>query len=91
MKLRLLNAILMSLVLSGLMSGWVTFINLGLTADYLEKWGDAFRLAWPAAAVIAFLFAPRILKISQWILQRTGDLPQPQKEPSNELATYQHP
>ena len=79
MKLRLLNAILMSLVLCGFMSGWVTWINLGLGPDFFEKWGEAFRLAWPAAAITAFLFAPPILWISRWILQRTGEIPEKNK------------
>ena len=52
MKQRLLFSVLMSLVLSFLMSCWVTWVNLGLSEVFVERWMNAFVLAWPAAAII---------------------------------------
>ncbi|MCW8108862.1 DUF2798 domain-containing protein [Alteromonas ponticola] len=43
----------MSLVLSTLMSGWVTFINIGWVDGLGEAWMKAFILAWPAAFLIS--------------------------------------
>ncbi|MFC3680213.1 DUF2798 domain-containing protein [Bacterioplanoides pacificum] len=65
MKQRIAFTFAMSLVLSTLMSCWVTYLNLGLVPDFLLRWGKAFVLAWPAAASIAFVFGPRIQRWSQ--------------------------
>lgn len=43
----------MSLVLSLLMTGWVTYLNLGITNTFFQSWSKAFILAWPAAFLIA--------------------------------------
>ncbi len=64
MKQRIAFTLMMSFVLSSLMSCWVTFINLGYSDQFLHNWGRAFVLAWPAAAVIAFVFGPRIQRWS---------------------------
>ncbi|MEM5582251.1 MULTISPECIES: DUF2798 domain-containing protein [unclassified Roseibium] len=71
MKSRLIATLLMSFGLSLLMSCWVTFLNLGLTDVFFEKWMDAFRLAWPAAAVIAFLLGPPVQKATAFLTSRT--------------------
>lgn len=60
MKQRLAFTLMMSFVLSVLMTCWVTFINLGFTDEFFFRWAKAFVLAWPAAAIIAFIFGPRI-------------------------------
>ncbi|MEW9797862.1 DUF2798 domain-containing protein [Alteromonas sp. CYL-A6] len=57
-------AILMSLTLSVLMSGWVTFINLGITSDFVSRWMHAFVLAWPAAFIISFTLGGKVKVIS---------------------------
>ena len=54
---------IMAAVLSFLMTGWVTWLALGLTPDFLTRM-IAFRTAWPAAAVISFVTAPAILRLS---------------------------
>jgi len=54
----------MSLVLSSMMSGWVTWINLGWSANFLMNWSQAFYLAWPAAALISFFIGPEVHKLS---------------------------
>lgn len=55
----------MSLFLSVLMSGWVTFINIGFTADFYRSWLNAFVLAWPAAFIIAFMCAGIVRRMAE--------------------------
>jgi len=68
MKHRILFTFIMSFILSFLMTLWVTYLNLGLSSDFTSYWGRAFVLAWPAAAIISFLFAPFALKLTNKIL-----------------------
>lgn len=65
LKFRVLFSLFMSLVLSSLMTLWVTWINLGFAPDFLTKWGIAFLLAWPAAGTISFLFSPGIQNLTR--------------------------
>ncbi len=69
MKHRMIFSIIMSLILSILMTCWVTWINLGWGPDFIEKWMAAFRLAWPAAALIAFALGPFIQGATQRIIK----------------------
>ncbi|WP_419905459.1 DUF2798 domain-containing protein [Kiloniella sp.] len=70
MKHRMVFSILMSLILSILMTCWVTWINLGWGPEFIEKWMVAFRLAWPAAALIAFILGPFIQTTTQRIVSK---------------------
>ncbi|MGS4885558.1 DUF2798 domain-containing protein [Roseibium sp. MB-4] len=70
MRHRLISTALMSFFLSFLMSCWVTLINLGWSDAFLGQWMSAFRLAWPAAAVIAFCFGPFVQNATTYITQR---------------------
>jgi hypothetical protein len=67
---RFIFTLLFSFCLSLLMSGWVTFINLGITSDFLARWSVAFLNAWPAAFVIAYTLAPSVQKLSVVITKR---------------------
>ena len=67
---RTVFALFMSLLLSFLMSGWVSFINLGLRPEFMTAWGQAFILAWPAAAIISFVFGPTVQTFSQFFLKK---------------------
>ena len=51
---RIIFTALFSCCLSGLMSGWVTFINLGITDTFLSDWSMAFIKAYPMAFVAAY-------------------------------------
>lgn len=64
MKHRVIFAVIMSFILSLLMTCWVTYINLGLSNMFLQQWGRAFLLAWPAAGIVSFVFGPIAQKIS---------------------------
>jgi len=49
------------------MSGWVSYINLGFVSGFTSYWFNAFVLAWPAAALIAFLSGPEIQKLAKFL------------------------
>ena len=65
LKFRLINSLIMSGILSLMMTGWVTFINLGIGADFLLHWMKAWSFAWPLALVISFLCGPAVMRLSQ--------------------------
>ena len=68
LRFRLVFGLLMSLVMSALMTGWVTWINLGMSPDFAANWGRAFLMAWPAAFLIAFAFGPVVQRMTQRLL-----------------------
>ncbi|WP_432377674.1 DUF2798 domain-containing protein [Duganella sp. P38] len=45
LRMRTMFALLMSLLMSSLMSGWVTWLNLGLGPNFLPHWQTAFMAA----------------------------------------------
>ncbi|BBN83653.1 hypothetical protein PA25_36380 [Pseudoalteromonas sp. A25] len=68
LKHRVTFTLLLSFFLSVLMTLWVTYINLGVSAHFFANWGKAFVLAWPAAAVISFFSAPIAQKITNKLI-----------------------
>jgi len=68
MKHKILFTLIMSFILSSLMTCWITYINLGLSEQFLAQWGNAFLLAWPAAGIISFLCVPVANKITHRVL-----------------------
>lgn len=71
-KLRWVFSFLMSLLMSAVMSGWVTWIVAGLNAQFLQHWSRAFIMAWPAAFTIVMLCAPSVQRLSQHLVQQRG-------------------
>jgi hypothetical protein len=57
-KSRGILAVLMSAMMVCMVTLLATFINLGLPADFLLRWGKAFIFSWPVAAATAFLVMP---------------------------------
>ncbi len=57
-KARFIFPVLMAGVMAFLMTGLVTWLNLGLPADFVLRWLHAFAIAWPAAAGAAFIAIP---------------------------------
>ncbi|RDL44972.1 DUF2798 domain-containing protein [Marinomonas piezotolerans] len=70
MKHRIIFATMMSFVLSLLMSAWITFLNIGLTPDFVSSWLHAWILAWPAAGVISFVFAPFLHQLAHRLAEK---------------------
>jgi hypothetical protein len=69
-RFRWLFAVLMSLQMSLLMTGWVTWVNLGLGPRFLSHWAHAFLLAWPAACLIVLLTGPLVQQLCRQMLKR---------------------
>ena len=41
-------------------SAAVTFVNIGPRADFVRRWLSAFAIAWPVAALTAYLAFPLV-------------------------------
>ncbi len=67
MKQRIIFSVLMSFMLSSLMTGWVTWINLGWNVNFFTQWLTAFLSALPAAALISMLSGPEIHRLSAYL------------------------
>lgn len=57
---KLIFTLLLSLCLSFMVSGWVTYINLGLVADFTTRWAHAFANAWPASFIAAYVLSAQL-------------------------------
>lgn len=67
---RLLSSSIMSIMLSGLMTAWVTWLNLGFATDFATRWRHAFLMSWPAAFLIVVAIGPSVQRLSHWLLTR---------------------
>jgi hypothetical protein len=56
-------AFLMSGMLTGLMSGFITFVNTGIDAGFGGRWLQAYVLAWTVAFPLVTVLAPRVKTI----------------------------
>ena len=61
--------ILMSGVMAFLMTALVTALNLGFPPDFLRRWALAFVIAWPFAAIAAFIAIPIARRATAAILR----------------------
>lgn len=68
-RLRLIFALLMSSLMTFLMSGWVTWINIGFSENFLTQWRLAGTSAWPPAFIIVLLIAPGVQRVSHTLLR----------------------
>lgn len=67
-KFRVVNTAIMSFFLSGFMTLYVTWINLGLVEGFIAHWLKAWVMACPAAFVGVMLLSPIVLKITRSIM-----------------------
>lgn len=67
-RTRLVLALLMSGVMVAMVTLLVTFLNLGLPANFLMQWGKAYLIAWPVAATTAFLVMPPARRLTDKIV-----------------------
>ncbi|KQU54499.1 hypothetical protein ASG72_02365 [Bosea sp. Leaf344] len=72
-KARFIFPILMSGVMAFLMTALVTILNLGLPPDFLARWMKAFAIAWPCAALTAFLAIPLARRGTGFIISIIGE------------------
>jgi hypothetical protein len=63
-------------IISGLIvfvvSGVVTFTNIGFRVDFVPRWLKAFITGWPVAAVLAFFAIPYVRRLTEVIEQLLG-------------------
>jgi hypothetical protein len=57
-KARIIQPVFVASIMAFLMTAVVTFINLGLPADFLKRWAIAFMIAWPISVGAAFIAIP---------------------------------
>jgi hypothetical protein len=57
-KAKFIFPVLMAGVMAFLMTALITWLNLGFPPNYLLLWIKAFAIAWPAAALAAFIAIP---------------------------------
>lgn len=46
-----------------------TYMNLGLRADFLPHWAEAYIISWPVAATTAFLVMPMAQRATASIMR----------------------
>ena len=49
-----------------------TYLNLGLRPDFVLQWAKAFIVAWPIAAVMAYLVTPMARRFTDRVMSRIG-------------------
>jgi hypothetical protein len=67
-KAKIIFPILMTAIIVFLVSAVVTFLNIGLRGDYFSQWLGSFIIAWPIAAVVAFIAIPLARQATQKIV-----------------------
>lgn len=72
-KARFIFPVLMAGVMAFLMTALVTFLNLGAPPDFLARWMGAFVIAWPCAAVAAFIAIPLARRATTGIVKLIGE------------------
>lgn len=71
---RLVFAFFMSLLMSCLMSGVITFINLGIVDNFIFIWFEAYWKAFIVAFPIIYIVAPLVHKLTaKLIIQENKD------------------
>jgi len=68
-KARFIFPIIISALIVFVVSGVVTFTNIGLRADFVPRWLKAFMTGWPVAAVLAFVAIPYVRRATEIIVR----------------------
>jgi hypothetical protein len=69
---RLVLAVVMSAAMAFMVTLLATFLNLGPRPDFVLMWMRAYAVAWPIAALTAFVFMPTARRITDGIVGRMG-------------------
>ena len=75
-KARLIQPVVMSGFMAFMMTAVITYINIGWVTDFVSRWLHAFAVAWPLAALAAFIALPISQRITRALLLRFNDLKQ---------------
>ena len=55
-----------------LMSGTMSALFMGISAEWLSAWGKTFLLAWPIAFVYSLLVGPLAFRCANYVLGQRG-------------------
>jgi Protein of unknown function (DUF2798) len=69
---RFIFPVTMAFFMALLMTGVITFVNLGLPRDFFFQWMKAFVIAWPLASCVAFVAVPLARRITGMIMKVIG-------------------
>ncbi len=73
LKAQYIQPVLMAGIMAFLMTGFVTWLNLGMPANFIYLWARAFIIAWPLAAMAAYIAIPIAQKLTKKIIAAYGD------------------
>jgi len=63
-KFHLVFSLLMGAMMISLMTFVITAVNIGLTLDFLARWGKAFLVAYVVGVPVIFFLAPIARKLT---------------------------
>lgn len=64
--------VIMAGIMAFLMTAVITWLNLGFPADFVSRWLHAFVIAWPLAALAAFIAIPIAQRTTRRIVAALG-------------------
>ena len=67
-KARLIHVVVMSSVMVLMVTLLVTYLNLGVRADFVVQWVKAYFIAWPVAAATGFVIMQAARRLTDRIL-----------------------
>ena len=70
-KARFVFPVVITAIIVFVVSGAVTFFNIGWRNDFVIRWWSAFAFGWPIAASTAYLAMPFARSLTQRIVART--------------------
>jgi len=68
-KARFIFPVIATAVIVFFASAAVTYTNIGIRFDFVQRWLFAFIVGWPVAAVTAFLVMPLIRRVTELIVE----------------------
>lgn len=68
--LRITGSLVMSGFMSTALSGMFSFLQFGVSLDWLRVWGESILIAWPVAASLDMMFGAHIRRLSAAVSRR---------------------
>jgi hypothetical protein len=69
-KARFVFPFFLSGIMAFLMTGFVTWLNLGLPPDFVTRWMLAWVKAWPLAYLSALIAAPFAMRATRFVIAK---------------------
>jgi len=67
-KARFVFPVVITAIIAFVVSGALTFFNIGCRNDFMMRWWSAFAIGWPIAAITAYLAIPFARSLTQRIV-----------------------